>query len=169
MNLQSRVTIQLQSPIHLSQPVERRQNKEKLLGNSRTSPNLHSILKTSSLALGIRQEVGRGQRLGDVQKWEEASIRKHRCLQHQELNVSFKKEREIISLAAEDRRESFNPGQQCRHKCHRDKGMTGPNKCISIILFLNAPFNEGCHLCSRDEKQQITWSSNSLQSCYGDK
>lgn len=46
-----------------------------------------------------------------MQKREEAGIRKHRCLQHQELNISSKKKREIRSLAAEkDVRESFNPG-----------------------------------------------------------
>lgn len=56
MNLQSRVTIQPQSPIHFG----RKQDKEKPLANSRTSPNCHSILKTSSLALGTRQELGRG-------------------------------------------------------------------------------------------------------------
>lgn len=133
-----------------------------------TQPPLHS--ENFQFGPGDQTGVGRGQRPGgDVQKREEAGIRKHRCLQHQELNISFKKEREIRSLAAEkDVRESFNPGQ-FQHKCHHIKGMTGPNKCISIILFLYAPFNEGCHLCSRRKKQQITWSSNNLQSCYGDK
>lgn len=46
-----------------------------------------------------------------MQKREKAGIRKHRCLQHQELNVSSEKEREIRRVAAEkDVRESFNPG-----------------------------------------------------------